>query len=48
MSVRRYAADQEGLIPLLKADLDRFVLHAEPPPRPGGDSGTSFSAELHR
>jgi uncharacterized protein (TIGR02679 family) len=48
MSVRRHAADQEGLIPRLKADLDRFVLYGEPPPRRGGDSETGFSVQAAR
>jgi uncharacterized protein (TIGR02679 family) len=44
MTARRIPADQEGLIPHLKADLDRFVLHGEPPPRRGapGSGNTAF------
>jgi uncharacterized protein (TIGR02679 family) len=48
MSVRRHAADQEGLIPRLKGDLERFVLHGEPPPRRGGDSGSALSVQATR
>jgi uncharacterized protein (TIGR02679 family) len=48
MSRRGQAAHHEGLIDWLKADLDRFVLHGEPPPRHGGDSGSGLSAQATR
>jgi uncharacterized protein (TIGR02679 family) len=48
MSVLRQAAHHEGLIDSLKADLDRFVLRGEPPPRRGGDPGTARSVHAAR